>query len=140
MTLQVNGSVKKLLKGGRDLEDSLLAAVIRDLKIVEVRNSFLNMFPYAALCIWKSPSCVVVFKMGGVISYCILFFSFIGTPFYILLNLKRKKRLNCGTKVLSSQHNTEMQRCFVLCDPSIFWMSRSDASNGFHIYRTDPRF
>ncbi|KAL0429868.1 UNVERIFIED_CONTAM: hypothetical protein Sradi_0612800 [Sesamum radiatum] len=32
---EVNGSVKKLLKGGREIEDSLLAAVIRNLKIVQ---------------------------------------------------------------------------------------------------------
>lgn len=36
MNFQVGGSVKKQLKGGRDVDDALLAAVIRDLKIVQV--------------------------------------------------------------------------------------------------------
>lgn len=50
MHLQVNGSVKKLLKGGRDIEDSLLATVIRDLKIIEVRNPFVKyVFPHCPL-------------------------------------------------------------------------------------------
>ncbi|KAL8522481.1 hypothetical protein ACS0TY_012595 [Phlomoides rotata] len=40
---EVNGSVKKLLKGGRDVEDLLLAAVIHDLKIVEDRSKVLVM-------------------------------------------------------------------------------------------------
>ncbi|KAL9169750.1 hypothetical protein ABFS82_04G098700 [Erythranthe guttata] len=40
---EVDGSVKKLLKGGRDIEDSLLATVIRDLKIVEDRSKVLVM-------------------------------------------------------------------------------------------------
>ncbi|KAL0380476.1 UNVERIFIED_CONTAM: hypothetical protein Sangu_0111900 [Sesamum angustifolium] len=39
----VNGSVKKLLKGGREIEDSLLAAVIRNLKIVQDRSKVLVM-------------------------------------------------------------------------------------------------
>lgn len=34
--LQVNGSVGKLLKSGRDLDDSLIAVVIRNLKTIEV--------------------------------------------------------------------------------------------------------
>lgn len=49
VNFQVDGSVKKLLKGGRDIEDSLLAAVIRDLKIVKVWNTFLNMFSHVVL-------------------------------------------------------------------------------------------
>ncbi|KAK6153621.1 hypothetical protein DH2020_013260 [Rehmannia glutinosa] len=40
---EVDGSVKKLLKGGSDIEDSLLAAVIHDLKIVEDRSKVLVM-------------------------------------------------------------------------------------------------
>lgn len=36
MISQVDGSVRKLLKSGRDVEDGLIAAVIRNLKIVEV--------------------------------------------------------------------------------------------------------
>ncbi|KZV58824.1 Rhodanese/cell cycle control phosphatase superfamily protein isoform 1 [Dorcoceras hygrometricum] len=40
---EVDDSVKKLLKGGRDLEDSLLAVVIRNLKIVEGRSKVLVM-------------------------------------------------------------------------------------------------
>ncbi|KAI3463301.1 hypothetical protein Pfo_019964 [Paulownia fortunei] len=40
---EVENSMKKLLKGGRDIEDSLLAAVIRDLKIVEDRSKVLVM-------------------------------------------------------------------------------------------------
>ncbi|KAH6781324.1 Rhodanese/Cell cycle control phosphatase superfamily protein [Perilla frutescens var. frutescens] len=40
---EVNSSVKKLLKGGRDVEDSLLAVVIRDLKIVQDRSKVLVM-------------------------------------------------------------------------------------------------
>ena len=34
--IQVNGSIRKLLKGGRDLDDSLIAAVIRNMKRIEV--------------------------------------------------------------------------------------------------------
>ncbi|XP_027334631.1 calcium sensing receptor, chloroplastic isoform X2 [Abrus precatorius] len=33
--LEVDGSIRKLLKGGRDLDDSLIAAIIRNLKIVK---------------------------------------------------------------------------------------------------------
>lgn len=33
---QVDGSIRKLLKGGRDLDDSLVAVVIQNLKIVKV--------------------------------------------------------------------------------------------------------
>lgn len=33
---QVDGSIRKLLKSGKDVEDGLIAAVIRNLKIVEV--------------------------------------------------------------------------------------------------------
>ncbi|KAK4410530.1 hypothetical protein Sango_0126000 [Sesamum angolense] len=40
---EVNGSVKKLLKGGREIEDSLLAAVIQNLKIVQDRSKVLVM-------------------------------------------------------------------------------------------------
>ncbi|KAL7152439.1 hypothetical protein ABFS83_04G097100 [Erythranthe nasuta] len=40
---EVDSSVKKLLKGGRDIEDSLLATVIRDLKIVKDRSKVLVM-------------------------------------------------------------------------------------------------
>ncbi|KAL3840851.1 hypothetical protein ACJIZ3_025442 [Penstemon smallii] len=40
---EVDGSVKKLLKGGRDLENSLLAAVIHNLKIVKDRSKVLVM-------------------------------------------------------------------------------------------------
>ncbi|KAH6758851.1 hypothetical protein C2S51_019086 [Perilla frutescens var. frutescens] len=40
---EVDGSVKKLLKGGRDIEDILLAAVIRNLKIVDDRSKVLVM-------------------------------------------------------------------------------------------------
>ncbi|KAL0463853.1 UNVERIFIED_CONTAM: hypothetical protein Slati_0272900 [Sesamum latifolium] len=40
---EVNGSVKKLLKGGREIEDSLLAAVIRNLKIVQDTSKVLIM-------------------------------------------------------------------------------------------------
>lgn len=40
---EVNDSVKKLLKGGRDIEDSLLAVVIRNLKIVKDRSKVLVM-------------------------------------------------------------------------------------------------
>ncbi|XP_073317408.1 uncharacterized protein [Primulina huaijiensis] len=40
---EVDDSVKKLLKGGRDIEDSLLAVVIRNLKIVEDRSKVLVM-------------------------------------------------------------------------------------------------
>ncbi|KAL1559116.1 hypothetical protein AAHA92_09495 [Salvia divinorum] len=36
-------SINKLLKGGRDLEDSLLAVIIRDLKIVQDRSKVLVM-------------------------------------------------------------------------------------------------
>ncbi|PIN08058.1 hypothetical protein CDL12_19368 [Handroanthus impetiginosus] len=41
--LEVDGSVKKQLKGGRDIEDLLLAAVIRNLKVVEDRSKVLVM-------------------------------------------------------------------------------------------------
>ncbi|KAI3455488.1 hypothetical protein Pfo_012151 [Paulownia fortunei] len=40
---EIDGSVKKLLKRGRDIEDSMLAAVIRNLKIVEDRSKVLVM-------------------------------------------------------------------------------------------------
>ncbi|XP_057797216.1 uncharacterized protein LOC131013180 isoform X2 [Salvia miltiorrhiza] len=40
---EVDSSIKKLLKGGRDLDDSLLAVVIRDLKIVQDRSKVLVM-------------------------------------------------------------------------------------------------
>ncbi|KAL3824402.1 hypothetical protein ACJIZ3_020431 [Penstemon smallii] len=40
---EVDGSVKKLMKGGKDIEDSLLAAVIRNLKIVDDRSKVLVM-------------------------------------------------------------------------------------------------
>ncbi|XP_073295832.1 uncharacterized protein [Primulina huaijiensis] len=40
---EVDDSVKKLLKGGRDIEDSLLAVVIRNLKIVGSRSKVLVM-------------------------------------------------------------------------------------------------
>ncbi|KAK6124690.1 hypothetical protein DH2020_041573 [Rehmannia glutinosa] len=40
---EIDGSLKKLLKGGRDIEDTLLAAVIRNLKIVEDRSKVLVM-------------------------------------------------------------------------------------------------
>ncbi|XP_027190438.1 uncharacterized protein [Cicer arietinum] len=33
--IEVDGSIRKLLKGGRDLDDSLIAAVIRNMKIVK---------------------------------------------------------------------------------------------------------
>lgn len=33
---QVDGSIRKLLKSGRDLEDSLIAVIIRNLKTVKV--------------------------------------------------------------------------------------------------------
>lgn len=35
---EVNGSIRKLLKSGRDLDDTLIATVIRNLKIVEVKG------------------------------------------------------------------------------------------------------
>lgn len=38
MELQVDENVKKLLKTGRDLDDALVAAVIRNLKVVQVCN------------------------------------------------------------------------------------------------------
>lgn len=47
MNLQVDGSVKKLLKGGRAIEDSLLAVVIRNLKIVDVWSILLTMFSFS---------------------------------------------------------------------------------------------
>ncbi|XP_041995126.1 uncharacterized protein LOC121745332 isoform X1 [Salvia splendens] len=40
---KVDNSIKKLLKGGRDLEDSLHAVIIRDLKIVQDRSKVLVM-------------------------------------------------------------------------------------------------
>ncbi|KAL1559117.1 hypothetical protein AAHA92_09495 [Salvia divinorum] len=40
---KVDSSINKLLKGGRDLEDSLLAVIIRDLKIVQDRSKVLVM-------------------------------------------------------------------------------------------------
>ncbi|XP_051147947.1 uncharacterized protein LOC127263055 isoform X2 [Andrographis paniculata] len=40
---EIDGSVKRLLKGGRDIEDSLLAIVIRNLKIVEKRSKVVVM-------------------------------------------------------------------------------------------------
>ncbi|EPS65116.1 hypothetical protein M569_09660, partial [Genlisea aurea] len=40
---EVDGSVRKLLRGNRDVEDSLLAAVIRNLKIVDDRSKVLVM-------------------------------------------------------------------------------------------------
>ncbi|GMP78803.1 hypothetical protein CsSME_00034600 [Camellia sinensis var. sinensis] len=33
---EVNGSIRKLLKSGKDLDDSLIAVVIRNLKIIQV--------------------------------------------------------------------------------------------------------
>lgn len=44
MTFQVDGSQRKLFKNGRDLEDALTAAVIRNLKIVQVRIKELYTF------------------------------------------------------------------------------------------------
>jgi hypothetical protein len=35
--VQVDGPVRKLLKGGKDLDDTLIAAVIRNLKAVQVQ-------------------------------------------------------------------------------------------------------
>ncbi|KAL1533436.1 hypothetical protein AAHA92_33319 [Salvia divinorum] len=40
---EVDSSIKKLLKGGSDLENSMLAVVIRDLKIVQDRSKVLVM-------------------------------------------------------------------------------------------------
>ncbi|KAA8532149.1 hypothetical protein F0562_006709 [Nyssa sinensis] len=40
---EVDGSVQKLLKSGRDLEDTLIAAVIRNLKIVQDRSRVIVM-------------------------------------------------------------------------------------------------
>lgn len=38
MIFQVDGSLWKLLKSGKDLDDTLTAAVIRNLKIVQVTS------------------------------------------------------------------------------------------------------
>ncbi|MBA0616299.1 hypothetical protein Godav_016357, partial [Gossypium davidsonii] len=40
---EVNGSIRKLLKSGRDLDDTLIATVIRNLKIVEDRSKVIIM-------------------------------------------------------------------------------------------------
>lgn len=40
---EVDGSVRKLLKGGKSLDDSLIAAVIRNLKIVQDRSKVIVM-------------------------------------------------------------------------------------------------
>ncbi|GFP97776.1 calcium sensing receptor chloroplastic, partial [Phtheirospermum japonicum] len=40
---KIDGSLKKLLKGGRDVDDTLLSVVIRNLKIVEGRSKVLVM-------------------------------------------------------------------------------------------------
>ncbi|GAV86821.1 hypothetical protein CFOL_v3_30247 [Cephalotus follicularis] len=40
---EVDGSVRKLLKGGRDLDDTLIAAVIRNLKTVQDRSNVIIM-------------------------------------------------------------------------------------------------
>lgn len=40
---EVNGSMRKLLKSGRDLDDSLIAAVIRNLKTIEDRSIVIIM-------------------------------------------------------------------------------------------------
>lgn len=37
---QVDGSVRKLFKSGKDLDDTLTAVVIRNLKIIQVRSYF----------------------------------------------------------------------------------------------------
>lgn len=46
ITFQVNGSQRKLFKNGRDLEDALTAAVIRNLKIFQVRIEELYVFHF----------------------------------------------------------------------------------------------
>lgn len=43
--------MKKLFKSGRDLENALLAAVIRDLKIVKVMDLFL--ITHYFVFVWK---------------------------------------------------------------------------------------
>ncbi|XVF29591.1 hypothetical protein REPUB_Repub15cG0135200 [Reevesia pubescens] len=40
---EINGSLQKLLKSGRDLDDSLIAAVIRNLKTIEDRSKVIIM-------------------------------------------------------------------------------------------------
>ncbi|XP_043705356.1 uncharacterized protein LOC122655208 [Telopea speciosissima] len=40
---QIDGSVKKLIKSGRDLDDAIIAAVIRNLKIVQDRSKVILM-------------------------------------------------------------------------------------------------
>jgi rhodanese-related sulfurtransferase len=40
---EVDGSIRKLLKSGRDLDDTLIAAVIRNLKIVQDRSKVIVM-------------------------------------------------------------------------------------------------
>lgn len=40
---EVNGSVRKLLKGGKDIDDALIAAVIRNLKTVQDRSMVIVM-------------------------------------------------------------------------------------------------
>ncbi|XVE84409.1 hypothetical protein DITRI_Ditri17bG0010100 [Diplodiscus trichospermus] len=40
---EVNGSIRKLLKSGRDLDDSLIATVIRNLKTIEDRSKVIIM-------------------------------------------------------------------------------------------------
>lgn len=44
VNFQVDGSLQRLLKTGRDFEDTLLAAVIRNLKIVRVCELNISSF------------------------------------------------------------------------------------------------
>lgn len=48
MNFQIDAAVGKLLKNGRDLDDTLTAAVIRNLKIVQV-SSFSLFYNYEVL-------------------------------------------------------------------------------------------
>lgn len=53
LNFQVDDSIRKLVTNGRDLDDALLASVIRNLKIVEVVGFFSFKWPLSSWPIRK---------------------------------------------------------------------------------------